>query len=85
MGFDPEGYLGLHRYILPLASLHGMKIEEIPIVHYDRPSGKSYIKFYTVPFIALRDLRRFNREHREQIRSARASRSSASSAKRTGR
>ncbi|NLI74089.1 MAG: glycosyltransferase family 2 protein [Euryarchaeota archaeon] len=68
MGFDPEGYLGLHRYILPLAALNGMTIEEIPIVHYSRPSGKSYIKFYTVPFIALRDLRRFNREHRDQIR-----------------
>jgi glycosyltransferase involved in cell wall biosynthesis len=69
MGFNPEGYRGLHRFILPLAALNGMTIAEIPISHYDRPSGKSYIKFYTVPFITLRDYSRFKKEHREEIRS----------------
>ncbi|HIH76181.1 MAG TPA: glycosyltransferase family 2 protein [Methanomassiliicoccales archaeon] len=67
MGFDPEGYQGLHRFILPLAALKGMKIAEVPIVHYDRPSGKSYIKFYTVPFITLRDFSKFKKDHREEI------------------
>jgi len=67
MGFDPEGYQGLHRFILPLAALKGLKIAEVPIVHYDRPSGRSYIKFYTVPFITLRDFSKFNKDHREEI------------------
>jgi glycosyltransferase involved in cell wall biosynthesis len=67
MGFDPEGYQGLHRFILPLAALKGMKIAEVPIVHYDRPSGKSYIKFYTVPFITLGDFSKFKKDHREEI------------------
>ncbi len=67
MGFDPEGYQGLHRFILPLAALKGMKIAEVPIVHYDRPSGRSYIKFYTVPFITLRDFSKFKKDHKEEI------------------
>jgi glycosyltransferase involved in cell wall biosynthesis len=71
MGFDPEGYRGLHRFILPLASLKGMKIAEIPIAHYARPSGKSYIKFYTVPFITLGDYSKFKRDHREEIKAMR--------------
>lgn len=71
MGFDPEGYRGLHRFILPLAALKGMSIAEIPIVHYARPSGRSYIKFYTVPFITLRDYRKFNRAHRAEIQAVR--------------
>ncbi|MCG7844975.1 MAG: glycosyltransferase family 2 protein [Methanomassiliicoccales archaeon] len=68
MGFDPEGYKGLHRFILPLAALKGMKIAEVPIVHYDRPSGRSYIKFYSVPFITLGDFSKFKKDHREEIR-----------------
>lgn len=68
MGFDPEGYIGLHRFILPLAALKGLKIIEVPVVHYDRPSGRSYIKFYTIPFIVLRDLYRFRKDHREEIK-----------------
>ncbi len=67
MGFDPEGYQGLHRFILPLAALKGLKIAEVPIVHYDRPTGKSYIKFYTVPFITLRDFSKFKKDHKEEI------------------
>ena len=51
MKFDPEGFLGLHRFILPLARIQGMSVTEIPIQHFDRTEGKSYIKFYTVPFI----------------------------------
>ncbi len=71
MGFDPEGYQGLHRFILPLAALKGLKIAEVPIVHYDRPSGRSYIKFYTVPFITLKDFRKFKKDHAEEIRALR--------------
>lgn len=67
MGFDPEGYQGLHRFILPLAALKGMKIAEVPIVHYDRPSGRSYIKFYTVPFITLGDFSKFKKDHKDEI------------------
>lgn len=61
MNFEPRGFLGLHRYILAVASLAGYSITEIPIEHYDRPSGSSYIKFYSVPFITLRDYLRFRK------------------------
>jgi len=61
MGFDPTGFMGLHRFILPLAHLRGGRILEVPCAHYARPAGKSYIKSTTVPFITLRDLRRFRK------------------------
>ena len=67
LGFDPEGYQGLHRFILPLAALKGMTMAEVPIVHYARPSGRSYIKFYTVPFITLRDYSKFKKDHKDEI------------------
>ena len=56
MPFDPHGYKGVHRFILPIAYVTGATITEIPIEHYDRPAGKSYIKTSTVPFIFLSDL-----------------------------
>ncbi len=74
MGFDPEGYIGLHRFILPLAALKGLKIIEVPVVHYDRPSGRSYIKFYTIPLIVLRDYSKFKRDHREEIKAYKSKR-----------
>jgi len=74
MDFNPDGYRGLHRFILPLASLKGLKIAEIPIVHYARPSGKSYIKFYTVPFITLKDFSKFKKDHKEEIKAMKAAR-----------
>lgn len=61
MGFDPTGFKGLHRFILPIAHLRGGRILEVPCAHYKRPAGKSYIKSTTVPFITLRDLRRFRK------------------------
>lgn len=63
MGFRPDGYLGLHRFILPLANVKGYSIAEIDIKHFPRVGGKSYIKSYTVVFITLRDFFRFWREY----------------------
>jgi glycosyltransferase involved in cell wall biosynthesis len=63
MGFKPDGYLGLHRFILPLAHVKGYSVTEVDIKHYDRKGGKSYIKPSTVVFITLRDFLRFRREH----------------------
>jgi glycosyltransferase involved in cell wall biosynthesis len=63
MGFKPDGYLGLHRFILPLAKVKGYSITEVDIKHYDREGGKSYIKPSTVVFITLRDFFKFRREH----------------------
>ncbi|MCK5291384.1 MAG: glycosyltransferase family 2 protein [Thermoplasmata archaeon] len=70
MGFKPDGYLGLHRFILPLAQVKGYSLTEVDIKHYDREGGKSYIKPSTVVFITLRDFFRFRREHmrRKQVR-----------------
>jgi len=56
MRFDPTGYHGIHRFILPIAKYDGAKIAEIPISHFDRKAGKSYIKTSTVPFLFLSDL-----------------------------
>ncbi len=56
MPFDPHGYKGVHRFILPIAYITGATITEIPIEHYDRPAGNSYIKTSTVPFVFLSDL-----------------------------
>ena len=70
MGFDPTGFLGLHRYILPLAHLRGGRILEVPCAHYERPAGRSYIKSTTVPFITLRDLARFRRVYVKPARKA---------------
>lgn len=70
MNFDPEGYLGLHRFIMPLASIRGLTIAEIPCSHYHRPSGKSYIKVSTVAFVMFRDYIKFSREHKAEIKAA---------------
>ncbi len=70
MGFDPTGFLGLHRFILPLAHLRGGRILEVPCAHYERPAGKSYIKSTTVPFITLRDLLRFRKVYVKPARRA---------------
>lgn len=67
MDFNPEGYRGLHRFIMPLARIRGLTIAEIPVSHYHRTTGKSYIKVSTVAFVMLRDYRKFAREHREDI------------------
>ena len=64
LDFNPDGFLGLHRFILPLAKKKNYSIVEIPIVHYDRPAGNSYIKFYTVPLITLRDYFRFKNKYK---------------------
>lgn len=64
MNFNPEGYAGLHRFILPIAKLKGYSIVEIPISHFPRPAGKSYIKAYTVPFITLKDYIKFKKEYK---------------------
>ena len=75
MGFDPTGFKGLHRFILPLARLQGGTILELPCAHYERPAGKSYIKSTTVPFITLSDLRRFRKVYLKPAkRAARAKR-----------
>ena len=71
MDFNPDGYLGIHRFILPLAHIKGLSIAEIPIVHYERKEGKSYIKFYSVPFICLKDFFKFRKDHKEEIKAAR--------------
>ncbi len=69
MPFDPHGYKGIHRFILPIAYVTGATITEVPIEHYDRPAGKSYIKTTTVPFIFLSDLIfRFRRRFSGDIR-----------------
>jgi glycosyltransferase involved in cell wall biosynthesis len=75
MDFDPTGFMGLHRFILPLANLRGGRILEVPCAHYARTAGKSYIKSTTVPFITLRDLRRFRNVYvKPAKRAARAAR-----------
>jgi hypothetical protein len=65
--FDPTGYKGIHRFILPLCYIAGGSITEIPVGHFDRKAGKSYIRTSTVPFLFLSDLffLFYPRHHRE--------------------
>ena len=68
MGFDPEGFLGLHRFILPLAAVKGLSITEVPVSHFDRQRGRSYIRFYTVPFITYRDFMKFKKKYKAELK-----------------
>jgi glycosyltransferase involved in cell wall biosynthesis len=66
--FDPRGYKGIHRFILPLCYIAGGSITEIPVEHYDRKAGRSYIKTSTVPFLFLSDLVfRFYPRYRKEL------------------
>ena len=68
MPFDPRGYMGIHRFILPIAYVAGATITEIPVEHFDRPFGSSYIRTYTVPFVFLSDyLLRFRRSFQGEL------------------
>lgn len=67
LGFNPRGFYGLHRFILPLAVLKGLSVTEIPIAHLDRPTGRSYIRFYTVPFITYIDYKKFRKRYKKEI------------------
>jgi len=71
MEFHPDGYIGLHRFILPTATLRGYSLIDVPIEHRDREAGASYIRFYSVPFICLWDFIHFVGDNWELIKKKR--------------
>lgn len=53
---DPTGFYGMHRVLLTLATLSGYKIIEVPVRHYPRKAGKSYINPHIIVFQTLHDI-----------------------------
>lgn len=53
---DPTGFYGMHRILLTLATLAGYKAVEVPVRHYARKAGKSYINPHIIVFQTLHDI-----------------------------
>ena len=65
--FDPEGYNCLHRYMIAIGLLKGLSFKEIPVKHFPRTTGSSYINPITGPLYTLLDFLRFVKTHRKDI------------------
>lgn len=48
--------IGPHRFLLAIANINNYKITEVPVHHYPRKKGKSYIRVDKTPFIVIRDM-----------------------------
>ena len=65
-----------HRFLIAWAVAKGLRIVEVPVRHYDRPAGRSYIRAAREARFTIQDLATFRRRVR---RSARRSRGMAAS------
>ena len=54
--FDHTAFFGMHRVLLTLASEFGYKIIEVPVNHYHRRAGKSYINTHGTIVKTLHDM-----------------------------
>jgi hypothetical protein len=48
--------IGPHRFLLALANINGYRITEVPVHHYPRKKGKSYIRIDKTPGHVLHDI-----------------------------
>ena len=48
--------IGPHRFLLALANVNGYKITEVPVHHYPRKKGKSYIRIDRTPLHVIHDM-----------------------------
>ncbi len=53
---DPKRFYGMHRVLLTLATLSGYKIAEVPVRHYPRKAGESYINPHIIVLKTLHDI-----------------------------
>lgn len=75
MGYDPTGFNRGHRFLIAWAVARGLRVVEVPIRHYDRPAGRSYIKAAREARLTLEDLVTFRRKVRRRGRAAAPARS----------
>ena len=61
LGFDPTGFRRGHRFLLPWAVARGLRVVEVPIRHYPRTGGRSYIRAGREARLTMADLREFRR------------------------
>lgn len=76
LGYDPTGFHRGHRFLIAWAVAKGLRIVEVPVRHYDRPAGRSYIRAAREARFTIQDLVTFRRRVK---RSARRSRGMAAS------
>jgi glycosyltransferase involved in cell wall biosynthesis len=61
LGYDPDGFNRGHRFLIAWAVARGLRVVEVPIRHYDRPAGRSYIRAAREARLTLADLITFRR------------------------
>lgn len=61
MGYDPSRLNRGHRFLIAWAVATDLRIAEVPIEHFDRPAGRSYIKAFREARLTIMDLWTFRR------------------------
>lgn len=61
LAFDPDGFRRGHRYLIAWASRRGLEVVEVPIRHYPRMAGRSYIRAFREARYTLLDHMAFRR------------------------
>ena len=61
MGYDPTGFHRGHRYLIAWAVARDLRVVEVPVRHYDRPAGRSYIRAAREARLTVADLVTFRR------------------------
>jgi hypothetical protein len=64
LGFDPDVFRRGHRMLLALAAARGLSIVDVPVRHYDRRTGRSYIRPGREALRTIADLVALRRELR---------------------
>lgn len=76
MGYEPSQLNRGHRFLIAWAVASDLEIAEVPVQHFDRPAGRSYIKAFREARLTLADLWTFRRTVLRERRSRRAPASS---------
>lgn len=61
LAFDPSGLRRGHRFLVPWAAARGLRVVEVPVRHYPRSAGSSYIRAGREARLTLLDLLAFRR------------------------
>lgn len=61
LGFDPATLRRAHRFLVPWAGARGLRVVEVPVRHYPRSGGRSYIRAGREARLTLLDLLAFRR------------------------
>jgi dolichol-phosphate mannosyltransferase len=61
LAFEPARMRRAHRFLVPWAEARGLRVVEVPVRHYPRVGGRSYIRAAREARLTLRDLAVFRR------------------------